>query len=60
MSMNRKYADELLVDKNELTKGESSDAALLLVLLKIRGQQWSVPNFDRNEIEMVVEFICIA
>ena len=27
---------------------------------KIREQQWSIPNFDRNEIEMMVEFICTA
>ena len=26
----------------------------------IREQQWSIPNFDRNEIEMMVEFICTA
>ena len=56
--MNRKYADKLLVDKNELTEEESSNAALLISLLKIRELQWSVPNL--NEIEAIVEFLCTA
>ena len=60
MSMNRRYADKLLVEKNDLTEEESGHAALLSSLLKIREQQWSIPNFDRNEIEMMVEFICTA
>ena len=60
MSMNRRYADKLLVKKNDLTEEESGHAALLSSLLKIREQQWSIPNFDRNEIEMMVEFICTA
>ena len=46
--------------KKNLTEEESGHAALLLSLLKIREQQWSIPNFDRNEIEMMVEFICTA
>ena len=58
--MNRRYADKLLVEKNDLTEEESGHAALLSSLLKIREQQWSIPNFDRNEIEMMVEFICTA
>ena len=60
MSMNRRYADKLLVEKNDLTEEESGHAALLSSLLKIREQQWSIPNFDRNEIEMMVELICTA
>ena len=60
MSIIRKYVDKLLVDKNELTEKDSKHAALLSSLLKIREQQWSIPNFDRNEIEMMVEFICTA
>ena len=34
--MNRKYADEFMVDKNELTDEKNSHAAFLLSLLKIR------------------------
>ena len=60
MSINRRYADKLLVEKNDLTEEESGHAALLSSLLKIREKQWSIPNFDRNEIEMMVEFICTA
>ena len=60
MSMNRRYADKLLVEKIDLTEEESGHAALLSSLLKIREQQLSIPNFDRNEIEMMVEFICTA
>ena len=59
MSMNRKY-DKFPVEKNDLTEEESSHAAFLSSLLKIREQQWWIPNFDRNEIEMMVEFICTA
>ena len=36
MSMYREYADQLLVDENELTEDESSHAALLSSLLQIR------------------------
>ena len=38
-SMNRKYVDKLLVDKNDLTEEENSHAALLLSLLTIRELQ---------------------
>ena len=60
MSMNRRYADKLLIEKNDLTEEESGHPALLSSLLKKREQQWSIPNFDRNEIEMMFEFICTA
>ena len=46
--------------KNILTEEESSYATLLSSLLKIKEQQWSIPDLDSNEIEMVVEFICTA
>ena len=35
MSINRRYADELLVEKNDLTEEESGHAALLSSLLKL-------------------------
>ena len=57
------YADTVIVDENELTEEKRNHAVLLLSLLQIREhseQLWSVPDFDRNEIEMMVEFICAA
>ena len=59
MSMNRKYADKLLVEKNYLTEEESSHATVFSSLLKIR-EQWLIPNFDSNDIETMVEFIRTA
>ena len=56
MSANRKYTDMLAVEKQDMTKEQSSHAALLSSLIKIRGQQWTVPNFDGDEIGTVIEF----
>ena len=46
--------------KKDLTEEERGHVALLSSLLKIREQQRPIPNFDRNGIEMMVEFICTA
>ena len=58
ISANRKYTDMLAVEKQDMTKEQSSHAALRSSLIKIREQQWRVPNFDGDEIGTVIEFIC--
>ena len=57
MSMNRRYADKLLVEKMIWLRRK---AAMQLYCHHYSKKKWSIPNCDRNEIEMMVECICAA
>ena len=57
MSVKRKYADMLAVEKQDMAEEESSHGALLSTLMKIRERQWSVSNFNGDEKGTMIEFI---
>ena len=57
VSVKRKYADMLAVEKQDMAEEESSHGALLSSLMKIRERQWSVSNFNGDEKGTMIEFI---
>ena len=57
MGINRKVANIIPAG---CTNEENSLGELLTSLIKIREQQWVLHNFDKDEINEMIEYICTS
>jgi len=58
IGLNKKYSK--IFSQRSLTLEEQSHGQLISSLLKIREQMWSVPEFEKEEVEIMLHNICTS